>query len=88
MIHSLGWPSVFYVFGGLGLLWYLWWDRQAASSPAEDGRISQRELRYINRNTAQTQVGGRARGWGRAGGGGGFLGGRALRAPHSVAAAA
>ncbi len=53
MIALLGWPSVFYGFGALGLLWFLWWRDQAASTPAEDPRISRRELRYLRQATAQ-----------------------------------
>ena len=52
MIHSFGWPSVFYVFGVIGVGWYLWWDRRAASSPSEDPEISAAEAKYIKRNTA------------------------------------
>lgn len=59
MIHTLGWPSVFYIFGAMGLLWFLWWDRQAASTPALDEQISQRELRYIKRNTPQQKSNGK-----------------------------
>lgn len=29
-IERFGWPSVFYIFGGLGLLWALWWERLVA----------------------------------------------------------
>lgn len=52
MINSFGWPSVFYVFGAIGVGWFLWWNRKAASSPAEDTIISTAEKRYISRNTA------------------------------------
>ena len=43
---------MFYVFGMAGVLWFLLWDRQAASTPAEDPRISEAERRYIARHTA------------------------------------
>jgi hypothetical protein len=26
-IERFGWPSVFYLFGGVGLLWTVWWER-------------------------------------------------------------
>ena len=52
MIHSLGWPSVFYVFGSIGVLWWVWWSRQASSSPMDDPLVSEGERRYIVRNTA------------------------------------
>ena len=59
-IQKAGWPSVFYGYGSLGVFWYLWWERSWASAPAEDGRISQREARFIARTAAQ-QVGARSR---------------------------
>jgi ACS family sodium-dependent inorganic phosphate cotransporter len=52
MISSWGWASVFYVFGAAGLLWFAWWQRQAAPAPSLDPRIDDSELRYITRNTA------------------------------------
>lgn len=52
MIHSFGWPSVFYIFGAVGVGWFFWWIRRAASSPADDVLITQTEKRYIVRNTA------------------------------------
>jgi ACS family sodium-dependent inorganic phosphate cotransporter len=55
MIHALGWPSVFYIFGALGVGWWAWWWRNAASSPAEDPAISEAERRYIARNTAPSR---------------------------------
>lgn len=29
-IERFGWPSVFYLFGGMGLLWCLWWEKLVA----------------------------------------------------------
>lgn len=43
MIASMGWPSVFYIFGSLGVLWYTAWNNRAASTPADDPRISKAE---------------------------------------------
>jgi hypothetical protein len=43
MIAALGWPSVFYVFGSMGVLWYLAWKKRAASTPSEDPLISREE---------------------------------------------
>jgi MFS family permease len=48
MIGSLGWPSVFYVFGSMGVLWYLAWNKRAASTPSEDPLISREEKVGVN----------------------------------------
>ena len=50
-VQSLGWPSVFYVFGSLGLGWFVYWQRRAASLPSEDPLCSQEEQKYITGNT-------------------------------------
>jgi len=43
MIAAMGWPSVFYIFGSLGVLWYTAWSSKAASTPADDPMISREE---------------------------------------------
>lgn len=52
MIHAIGWPSVFYVFGVVGVGWFYWWVKRASSSPMEDAFITSAERKYIARNTA------------------------------------
>jgi len=47
IIHAAGWPSVFYIFGALGIVWYLAWISGAAASPGEDPKCSEEERRYI-----------------------------------------
>ena len=42
-----GWPSVFYVFGGLGVLWGVPWFLLAHDRPEDHPRISPTELEYI-----------------------------------------
>ncbi|XP_046990916.1 sialin-like [Schistocerca americana] len=44
---SLSWPFVFYIFGGLGLLWYAIWVPCVKNTPENDTRISVEELKYI-----------------------------------------
>ena len=34
LIERLGWQSVFYAFGGVGLLWTVWWERLMADFAA------------------------------------------------------
>lgn len=47
IIHAAGWPSVFYIFGALGIVWYLCWASRSAASPGEDPRCSEEERAYI-----------------------------------------
>ncbi|KAB7495830.1 putative inorganic phosphate cotransporter [Armadillidium nasatum] len=42
-----GWPSVFYLFGSLGLLWGVFWFILITENPASHPRISDQELKYI-----------------------------------------
>ncbi|XP_017477912.1 PREDICTED: putative inorganic phosphate cotransporter [Rhagoletis zephyria] len=44
---SMGWPSIFYLPGGLGLLWALIWLCFGASSPSDCKVISDAERSYI-----------------------------------------
>ena len=40
IILRLGWEWAFYLYGGLGFIWYLFWHRIVQSSPKEDPNIS------------------------------------------------
>jgi len=42
-----GWPSVFYISGSVGVLWFIVWSLVAESSPENDGCISVEEKEYI-----------------------------------------
>ncbi|XP_035223109.1 sialin-like isoform X3 [Stegodyphus dumicola] len=45
-----GWPSVFYVFGTLGCLWFLLWSILVYETPKNHPSISSRELQHIQKN--------------------------------------
>lgn len=47
LIASVGWESVFYVTGVVGLVWSIVWFFVVFDSPAQHPRISQEERRYI-----------------------------------------
>ncbi|PNF28216.1 Sialin [Cryptotermes secundus] len=47
LIASLGWESVFYVTGVVGLVWSIAWFFLVFDSPAQHPRISEEERRYI-----------------------------------------
>lgn len=50
-----GWPSVFYVFGALGVLWGVPWFLLVHNRPENHPRISEAELKFItgHRNTVK-----------------------------------
>lgn len=51
---SLGWPSIFYVSGGAGILWSVLWLFFGASSPATLKRISAEERAFIENSINST----------------------------------
>jgi len=53
LIHAYDWPSVFWIFGSLGTVWFAFWQMFAASSPTEDTKISEAERKYIVSNTVK-----------------------------------
>ncbi|XP_033214215.1 sialin-like isoform X2 [Belonocnema kinseyi] len=44
---SMGWPAVFYVFGAIGVLWFLIWVVICYNNPSEHPFISESELKYL-----------------------------------------
>ncbi|XP_035206704.1 vesicular glutamate transporter 1-like [Stegodyphus dumicola] len=50
-----GWPSVFYVLGILGCIWFIFWCCLAYSKPADHPRVSKEEVDYILKG--QIQIG-------------------------------
>lgn len=37
LIHGLGWPSVFYSFGSLGVVWSLFWQQKVTELRSPEG---------------------------------------------------
>lgn len=52
-LQWLHWPSVFHIFGTLGVLWYFVWEWRSASAPDEDDRCSQAEKDLLAKNTVE-----------------------------------
>ncbi len=52
-LQWLHWPSVFHIFGTLGVLWYFVWEWRAASAPDEDERCTQAERDLLAKNTVE-----------------------------------
>ena len=50
-----GWPSVFYVFGTLGFLWFFAWMYFAHDTPRDHPTISKEELEYIETTVGEEQ---------------------------------
>lgn len=50
-----GWPSIFYVFGGLGILWFILWMVFASNSPDENRFIGENEKEYVLDKTKETR---------------------------------
>ncbi|KAL8192359.1 hypothetical protein R6Q57_027544 [Mikania cordata] len=47
LIQKFTWPSVFYSFGSLGSLWFVFWLSKAHSTPMEDPELRAEEKKYI-----------------------------------------
>ncbi|KAL2898757.1 Sodium-dependent phosphate transport protein 1 chloroplastic [Bienertia sinuspersici] len=47
LIHTYGWPSVFYSFGSLGTVWFATWLSKARNSPLEDPDLRPAEKNLI-----------------------------------------
>jgi len=45
--NQLGWESVFYIFGGIGILWFIFWSFLAFDSPASHPYITEAEKDLI-----------------------------------------
>ncbi|XP_041361224.1 sialin-like [Gigantopelta aegis] len=50
-----GWPSVFYVFGGLGLLWFVFWMWIIHETPADHPTITKAERQYIEESIGEKE---------------------------------
>lgn len=61
LIASLGWRSVFYTTGSIGVLWCMVWYLLAFDSPETHPRISLSEQQYIKENTINTYEASRAK---------------------------
>jgi ACS family sodium-dependent inorganic phosphate cotransporter len=62
VVQSLGWQWAFYLFGLLGALWFLFWQRTVTAIPTEDPKIGADELEII-RAGATPQAAGEAVPW-------------------------
>ncbi|XP_046588887.1 sialin isoform X2 [Neodiprion lecontei] len=56
LIASIGWESVFYVTGGISLIWSIVWFFVVYDSPAQHPRISAEERRFIEESIGTTST--------------------------------
>ena len=54
MAANIGWRSVFYFFGALGCVWFIFWVFLVFNTPQNHPRITSDELRYIETNIIRT----------------------------------
>lgn len=47
LANTLGWESIFYIFGAIGVAWFVAWTIIVKKSPQEDPFISEEEKNYI-----------------------------------------
>jgi MFS family permease len=57
IVEAFGWQWAFYLFGGLGVIWYLFWQRSITAYPADDPRVSGEEMDLITAGTTPAAVG-------------------------------
>ena len=54
IVSMLGWEWAFYLFGAVGILWYLAWNKLVTKDPALHPGISPEELAHIKQHTLAT----------------------------------
>lgn len=59
LIYNLGWPSVFYITGVIGLLWSIAWFLVVFDSPADHPRITTEEREFIESSIEKGAGGGK-----------------------------
>ncbi|KAL1130665.1 hypothetical protein AAG570_011907 [Ranatra chinensis] len=53
--YSSGWPNVFYIFGGIGVLWFVVWCLICYNDPSSHPFISDKEKQYILETIGETE---------------------------------
>uniref|UniRef100_A0A8C5GMH2 Major facilitator superfamily (MFS) profile domain-containing protein n=1 Tax=Gouania willdenowi TaxID=441366 RepID=A0A8C5GMH2_GOUWI len=54
LVQYTGWSSVFYVYGCVGIFWYMFWILVSYESPAEHPTITEEERRYIEESIGES----------------------------------
>ena len=56
LVQNYGWESVFYIYGGIGCVWYVIWLIFIYDSPDKDPFISEEEKLYISSKTKDQPI--------------------------------
>ena len=56
LCESVGWDSVFYVFGALGILWFVVWALLVHDGPEIHPRISDEEKEYLQASLTECEA--------------------------------
>jgi ACS family sodium-dependent inorganic phosphate cotransporter len=56
LVEAYGWESAFYLFGTLGLLWAVYWLRNACDNPADHPQIDAQELAILANPESDTSA--------------------------------
>uniref|UniRef100_UPI00398EAF9C vesicular glutamate transporter 2.2 n=1 Tax=Pristiophorus japonicus TaxID=55135 RepID=UPI00398EAF9C len=54
LVQYTGWPSVFYVYGSFGIVWYMFWILVSYESPAAHPTITDEERIYIEESIGES----------------------------------
>ena len=54
IVLNMGWEWAFYLFGLVGVVWYIAWQRMVTTSPEDHHRISAEELQFLRENAVAT----------------------------------
>ena len=55
IIIAMGWEWAFYIFGIVGLVWFVFWYKDVTSFPSDHKSISSEELKYILKNAPSSE---------------------------------
>tara|TARA_B100000212_G_scaffold49524_1_gene31959 strand:+ start:749 stop:2005 length:1257 start_codon:yes stop_codon:yes gene_type:complete len=55
IIIAMGWEWAFYIFGIVGIVWFVFWYRNVTSYPSEHKNISSKELNHIRENAPSSK---------------------------------
>lgn len=52
---TMGWEAIFYIFGGVGVVWFLFWVALCYNDPNSHPFISEKEKLYLKESIGQIE---------------------------------